>query len=71
MLNNFDLLFLGVEVFVFESIELSDENINFGSILTDSRETVSFDFLLFELHSLVLLLEVSELLLKGAKISLS
>ena len=71
MLNNFDLLFLGVEVFVFESIELSDENINFGSILTDSRETLSFDFLLFELHSFVLLLEVSELLLKGAKISLS
>jgi len=58
-------------VLLLEAIKLFDESFDFTSIIGNLGQAVVLDLLLFDLDLLVLLLEVTELFLESAKISLS
>ena len=71
LLNDLHLLVFSGIIFLLESIELSDECINFRSVRGNLSQAFSLDLLLLDRNLLVLLLEVAKLFLEGSEISLS
>ena len=71
LLDDLHLFIFSSIVLLLEAIKLSDESFDFTSIVGNLGQAVVLDLLLFDLDLLILLLEVTELFLESAKISLS